>query len=86
MKIGIVGAGPVGLTLASFLKKYRISYKMYEQNNDLRNHPSAHLINSLSMEIFSEIGISTEIRERCESLMNFRNYWYMWRIGEQYHF
>ena len=37
MKICIIGGGPVGLTLALFLKKMKIPYKLFEKNKTLQS-------------------------------------------------
>ena len=36
MKIGIFGAGPVGLTLALQLKKFNIDFKLFEKFSTVR--------------------------------------------------
>ena len=36
MKIGIFGAGPVGLTLALHLKKFNINFKLFEKFSTVR--------------------------------------------------
>ena len=37
MKIGIFGAGPVGLTLALYLKKFNINFKLFETFSTVRS-------------------------------------------------
>lgn len=35
MRVGIVGGGPVGLTLGLLLKKFNISFKLFEKHRGL---------------------------------------------------
>lgn len=53
--IVIVGAGPVGLTLAILLRRFGVSnLVVLEKNDQVHNHPRAHFINTRSMEIMQE--------------------------------
>ena len=47
MKIGIFGAGPVGLTLALQLKKFNIDFKLFEKFSTVRSKLNRPSISSL---------------------------------------
>lgn len=80
----IVGAGPVGLTLALHFKKLGIPFALFEALPTLRAHPSAHYINSRSMEIFHSLFNLKDLLQRAqEPIDNFKHYTYLRRIGEQ---
>lgn len=51
-KVGIIGAGPVGLILSNLLKHYNISHYIIDRKTTPTKHPQAHFINNRSMEIF----------------------------------
>lgn len=53
--VAIVGAGPVGLTLAILLKRMNLRVVVLERLHEPSNHPRAHFINMRSMEIFREL-------------------------------
>jgi putative polyketide hydroxylase len=52
-EVVVVGGGPVGLTAAMLLEKFKIGYVVLEKNKSLRTHPSAHWINIRTKEIFA---------------------------------
>jgi 2-polyprenyl-6-methoxyphenol hydroxylase-like FAD-dependent oxidoreductase len=54
----IVGAGPVGLTLANLLAGYGVSATVLERSSAgaWASHPQAHFINARSMEVFRHTG------------------------------
>ncbi|HTD05113.1 FAD-dependent monooxygenase [Undibacterium sp.] len=56
----IVGAGPVGMLTAALLADRGIESLIIEQRQDLHLAPQAHVINSRTQEILSEIGIADE--------------------------
>ena len=53
--VAIVGAGPVGLTLALLLSKYGVRSTVVERLAAPSVHPQAHFINVRSMEVFRSI-------------------------------
>ncbi|KAH7176127.1 FAD binding domain-containing protein [Dactylonectria macrodidyma] len=61
----IIGGGPVGLSTAVFLSKYGIASTVVERQVSRADQPKAHVLNSRSLEIFKQMGISTdELRKR----------------------
>ena len=72
----IVGAGPVGLTLAHFLAKVGVSSTILERQPRHRIHPSAHLIHDRTMEIFREIGIAEKILEKAAPAEHWKRHIY----------
>ena len=50
--VAIVGAGPVGLTLAHLLAKMGVQSTVLERSPGPPTHPQAHFINVRSMEVF----------------------------------
>lgn len=53
--VAIVGAGPVGLTLALLLSKFGVNSTVVERLPAPSVHPQAHFINVRSMEVFRSI-------------------------------
>ena len=53
--VAIVGAGPVGLTLALLLSKFGVRSTVVERLPAPSVHPQAHFINVRSMEVFRSI-------------------------------
>lgn len=58
----IVGAGPVGLTLAIDLGRRGIRCKLIEQNEGPSSQPKMERCNARTMEIFRRMGIAKEVR------------------------
>ena len=59
----IVGAGPVGLSLAVNLGRAGIKTILLEQNNEPQFLPKMERCNARSMELFRRIGLSKKIRD-----------------------
>ena len=82
MRIAIIGAGPVGLTMAHLLRNKGIGFKIFERELNLRNLPSAHYLGIRSMEILEEIdNLQRPVQNLLESPNLFRSYRYCKRIG-----
>ncbi len=65
----IVGAGPVGMTLAALLAKHGIKSLVVEKQERLsETTPKAHLIRHRSMQIFSQLGLDEIIRHEAPDL------------------
>jgi len=80
----IIGAGPVGLTTALFLKKFNIDFLLLEKKSLFSTHPSAHYLNMRTMEVFSEIdGLIEKIENRIENREFFRYYRYCRRLFDK---
>lgn len=60
----IVGAGPVGLTLALLLTKLGVRCAVLEKSKAFSRHPQAHFINNRSMEVFRKLdSLAEEIQQ-----------------------
>ncbi|MEM1219275.1 MAG: FAD-dependent monooxygenase [Bacteroidota bacterium] len=59
----IIGAGPSGLVSALCLAKVGVSSIIVERNASLHKHPKAHELNSRSIEILSELGVTMQEME-----------------------
>lgn len=59
----IVGAGPIGLTLAALLAARGIETLVVESHPGLSRHPKARGISARSMETFRAMGIEAQVRE-----------------------
>jgi len=60
----IVGAGPVGLTLALDLARRGIRSVLVEREREVNRWPKMERCNPRSMEIYRRLGLATEIRKR----------------------
>ena len=56
----IIGAGPSGMVSALCLAKLGIASIIVERNKGISEHPKAHELNTRSIEILEEVGISSE--------------------------
>ena len=83
MKICIIGGGPIGLTLALYLKKLKIPFSLFEKNKSIKTHPAAHFIQCRSMEIFDQIKISEKIFFESEKISDYKFYRHCRRIGDK---
>ena len=59
----IVGAGPVGLTLALALGRHGVRSVVVERHQSISSHPRARFVHARSMEIFRRLGIEPAVRE-----------------------
>ncbi|WP_218813582.1 FAD-dependent monooxygenase [Rickettsiella endosymbiont of Dermanyssus gallinae] len=78
----IVGAGPVGLTLAIILKKFNISYKIIDKAYTWSSKSKAMTITSRTLELLNTIGIAENIiKEGIPSY--YLNYFYnKYKLGQ----
>ncbi|TDP94329.1 putative polyketide hydroxylase/tetracenomycin A2 monooxygenase-dioxygenase [Leucobacter luti] len=60
--VAIVGAGPIGLTLALLLRAHGCSVVVLERHEGLSTHPKARGISARSMETFRGLGLEPQIR------------------------
>ncbi|KAJ7535971.1 hypothetical protein O6H91_12G052100 [Diphasiastrum complanatum] len=73
----IVGAGPVGLTLAILLTKLGVRTILLEKKLKLTDHPQAHFLNNRTMEIFRRInGLGHEIEDQQPPMEHWRRFVY----------
>jgi 2-polyprenyl-6-methoxyphenol hydroxylase-like FAD-dependent oxidoreductase len=64
----IVGAGPVGLTLAILLKKQGLSVRVVERRDGPQRAPAAHVLNARTFEIWRQCGLDVDrIRAAAQS-------------------
>ncbi len=60
-QVVIVGAGPVGLTGAILLDQLGISTILIDSKTDFDHHPRARLYDSLTLELFRQLGVADEV-------------------------
>jgi 2-polyprenyl-6-methoxyphenol hydroxylase-like FAD-dependent oxidoreductase len=60
--VAIIGAGPVGLTLALFLHRYGIRSVLFNTEDGTRSSPKGSTFNARTMEHYRRIGLSERIR------------------------
>jgi 2-polyprenyl-6-methoxyphenol hydroxylase-like FAD-dependent oxidoreductase len=64
----IVGAGPVGLSLAILLKKQSLSVRVVERRDGPQRAPAAHVLNARTFEIWRQCGLDVDrIRAAAQS-------------------
>ena len=81
----IVGAGPVGLTLANLLSKIGIQSTVLERQSSLTEHPSAHVLSSRTMEILSLINVHNEIYKLAPPLKEWKDFAYTSTLREKFY-
>ncbi|WP_200301083.1 FAD-dependent monooxygenase [Streptomyces adelaidensis] len=59
----VVGAGPVGLTLAMELERHGVDTLLVERNTDTTRHPKMDVTNGRSMELYRRLGVADDLRE-----------------------
>ena len=59
----VVGAGPVGLTLALELEHHGVDALLVERNTTTTQHPKMDITNGRSMELFRRLGVADDLRE-----------------------
>lgn len=59
-QILIVGAGPVGMTLAILLRQYVIPFRIIDKSSGLSTSSKAMAIHSRTLEVFRELGIADQ--------------------------
>ncbi|KFG63828.1 FAD binding domain-containing protein [Toxoplasma gondii RUB] len=59
----IVGAGPIGLSLALLLRRMRVPFLVVERDEEARCQPKAHYCSSRSMEVWRMLGHLDEAME-----------------------
>lgn len=59
----IVGAGPTGLSTAILLRLRGFRPVVIDRKSDLSTLPAAHVVNTRSMEIFTEMGVANLIQQ-----------------------
>lgn len=81
----IVGAGPVGLTLANLLSKIGIQSTVLERQANLTEHPSAHVLSSRTMEILSVINAHNEIYKLAPPVKEWKDFIYTSTLREKFY-
>ncbi|MBU6529657.1 FAD-dependent monooxygenase [Streptomyces mayonensis] len=59
----VVGAGPVGLTLAMELEHHGVEALLVERNLSTTRHPKMDVTNGRSMELYRRLGVADELRK-----------------------
>ncbi|PFH38561.1 hypothetical protein BESB_009030 [Besnoitia besnoiti] len=73
----IVGAGPIGLSLALLLRRMRVPFLVVERDEEARCQPRAHYCSSRSMEVWRMFGHLDEVLENeVPSLNDWRHFSY----------
>jgi 2-polyprenyl-6-methoxyphenol hydroxylase-like FAD-dependent oxidoreductase len=62
--VGIVGAGPTGLSAAILLARFGIDCTVYEQASVPSDHPKARGVRVRTMELFRQWGLEPELRAK----------------------
>ena len=60
----IVGSGPAGSSASALLSTYGIQNVVVTKYNWLANTPRAHITNQRTMEVFRDLGIEDEVKEK----------------------
>lgn len=63
LPVTIIGGGPIGLTLALALSRLGVRSMVVNDRNGTTTHPKLDVVNTRSMEIFRQLGLSQRIRE-----------------------
>jgi putative polyketide hydroxylase len=63
----IVGAGPVGLSMALLLARFEIPSVLVERDAARSRHPKARGIRTRTMELFRQWGLAEELRPRAQA-------------------
>ena len=61
--IGVVGAGPTGLSAAILLRQRGYSPIVLDRRPSLAGLPSAHVVNTRSQEVFAEMGVADAMHQ-----------------------
>lgn len=59
----VVGAGPVGLTLALELEHHGVETLLVERNTSTTRHPKMDVTNGRSMELYRRLGVADDLRK-----------------------
>ncbi|MEU6260976.1 FAD-dependent monooxygenase [Streptomyces sp. NPDC047043] len=59
----VVGAGPVGLTLALELEQHGVPTLLVERNASTTRHPKMDVTNGRSMELYRRLGVADDLRK-----------------------
>src|SRR5689334_19271893 len=71
----IVGAGPVGLVLASQLRSFGINPRIIEKRTDFTQGSKALSINPASLKIFDSMGIIDKILQKGKKVRHINVHW-----------
>jgi len=78
----IVGAGPVGLSLAMLLKKQGLSVRIVERREGPQRAPAAHVLNARTFEIWRQLGLDIDrIRAAAQSPEDAGRVYWVDRLG-----
>lgn len=77
----IVGAGPVGLSLAILLKRENINYIIVDKREESTKLPRAIAINQTSLALFDELGILERLKKHSFIVDETKIFWNKKNIG-----
>ena len=70
--VAIIGAGPTGLALASFLTHYGIPVKVFEKNMKTTPYSKAMIVHARTLETLDDIGLADEFEKQGEYVLKFK--------------
>ena len=71
-EVSIIGAGPVGLTLAFLLAKNGIAVKIFEKQNSLQKDYRASTFHAGTLDLFQDVGITQALIDRGIACQDFQ--------------
>ena len=78
----IVGAGPVGLSMAMLLKKQGLSVRVVERREGPQRAPAAHVLNARTFEIWRQCGLDVDrIRAAAQSPVDAGRVFWVDKLG-----
>ena len=77
----IVGAGPVGMSLAILLKKAKVDFILLDKREAVAKLPRAIAINQASLSLFDELGIFENLKKYAVCIDETQIFWNKKHIG-----
>ncbi len=77
----IVGAGPVGMSLAILLKKAKVDFILLDKREAVTKLPRAIAINQASLSLFNELGIFENLKKYAVCINEAQIFWNKKHIG-----
>jgi 2-polyprenyl-6-methoxyphenol hydroxylase-like FAD-dependent oxidoreductase len=67
----IVGAGPTGLTMALFLERFNVPFRIIDQGMSSSDKSKALVVQARSLELFQQLGIDQKAIEKSHGISDF---------------